>query len=148
MLHVNVTVAIKHDIGENDSKDPPIFFQTCYMRLTHPDDEINADLFLALPANVVHTIDTSSPLCPPELRSRRTGFPRMSKRVDDFEDPDNELTSDLKRANNMEFRNKVQQYMDRSELEIIVLVDISFHKNIFAPLCLCIFFVSGDYTIF
>lgn len=115
--------AVKHDVDDSDSADPPVFFQACYMRLTHPDDEVNADLFLALPANVVHTIDTSSPLCPPGLRSRRTGFPRMSRRVDDFEDADNELTSDLKRANGLDFRGKVRQFMDRSEVEIIVLVE-------------------------
>jgi potassium inwardly-rectifying channel subfamily J len=122
--------AIKHDVnragdGTDPCVDPPIFFQTCNMRLNHPDDEVSGSLFLALPATVVHHIDTSSPLVPYELRSRRSRWPRMAKRVDQFDDDENECTQDeLQHAESIgHFRNKVREYMNSARIEIIVLVE-------------------------
>ena len=40
-------------------------FQTCSMRLNHPDDELGAMLLLCLPQTVVHEISPWSPLMPP-----------------------------------------------------------------------------------
>ena len=44
-------------------------FQQHNMRLCHPDDELGAFLFLAIPATVVHRIDPWSPLAPPRQPS-------------------------------------------------------------------------------
>lgn len=41
------------------------FFQTCAMRLSHPNDELGGMLLLCLPQLVVHELDDSSPLVPP-----------------------------------------------------------------------------------
>ena len=41
-------------------------FQTCSMRLNHPDDELGSMLLLALPQCVVHEINAWSPLMPPK----------------------------------------------------------------------------------
>ena len=42
-------------------------FQTRYMRLQNPNDELGANLFLSIPCTVVHAIDNWSPLFPPDV---------------------------------------------------------------------------------
>ena len=54
------------------NRDPVVrgqvsFFQTCAMRLNHPNDELGGMLLLCLPQLVVHEIDLWSPLYPPPL---------------------------------------------------------------------------------
>ena len=39
-------------------------FQSCFLRLQHPDDELGAPLLLTLPSTVVHRVDRWSPLWP------------------------------------------------------------------------------------
>ena len=54
------------------NRDPVVrgqtsYFQTCAMRLNHPNDELGSMLLLCLPQVVVHEIDLWSPLYPPPL---------------------------------------------------------------------------------
>ena len=54
------------------NRDPVVrgqvsFFQTCAMRLNHPNDELGGMLLLCLPQLVVHEIDLWSPLYPPPV---------------------------------------------------------------------------------
>lgn len=46
---------------------PAAQFQTCAMRLNHPNDELGGMLLLCLPQLVVHEIDAHSPLMPPPV---------------------------------------------------------------------------------
>lgn len=48
------------------------FFQTCSMRLNHPNDELGSGLLLCLPQVVVHEMDISSPLVPPAVWASAT----------------------------------------------------------------------------
>ncbi len=105
-----------------DQTSPNLFFQSTYMRLTQPDDDLGGHLFLSLPSNVIHHIDTSSPLCPSKLRSKRTQFPRLVKRYDDFEDEDNVLATDHKNAF-PHLREGIHEHLTSKDIEIIVLVE-------------------------
>ena len=109
-----------HDFPDQTS--PNLFFQSTYMRLTQPDDDLGGHLFLSLPSNVIHHIDTSSPLCPSKLRSKRTQFPRLVKRYDDFEDEDNVLATDHKNAF-PHLREGIHEHLTSKDIEIIVLVE-------------------------
>lgn len=51
------------DVVQHDMSN----FQTCSMRLNHPNDELGGMLLLCLPQLVVHEIDAMSPLMPPPL---------------------------------------------------------------------------------
>jgi hypothetical protein len=63
---------------ESDSPAPKRFastyFQTCRMRLNHPNDELDRNMLLILPQVVVHELDAWSPLmAPPTWVSADTG---------------------------------------------------------------------------
>ncbi len=107
---------------DNDQTSPNLFFKQTYMRLTQPDDDLGGHLFLSLPSNVIHHIDTSSPLCPSNMRSERTKYPRVTKRYDDFEDEDNILANDHKKAY-PKLREGINDHLNSADLEIIVLVE-------------------------
>jgi len=47
------------------SEKDRVYFQTCTMRLNHPNDETGSMILMCMPQLVVHEIDASSPLYPP-----------------------------------------------------------------------------------
>ena len=49
------------------------FFQSQYMRLQHPNDDLGGYLILHMPALVVHRVDAWSPLIPPLTGTRPVG---------------------------------------------------------------------------
>ena len=111
-----------NNMDNHDQTSPNLFFKQTYMRLTQPDDDLGGHLFLSLPSNVIHHIDTSSPLCPRNLRSARTRYPRVVKRYDDFEDGDNVFVNDHKKAY-PNLREGINDHLNSADLEIIVLVE-------------------------
>ncbi|GBG24824.1 Inward rectifier potassium channel 2 [Hondaea fermentalgiana] len=85
-----------------------VHFQTRYMRLQNPNDELGGVLFLSVPCTVVHCIDQWSPLMPPSLSrltwendnddfvhnsSNRYIFPGLILREADTETGDRDGTS-------------------------------------------------------
>jgi potassium inwardly-rectifying channel subfamily J len=48
-----------------DNNNSTSYFQTCSMRLNHPNDELGGMLLLCLPQLIVHELDVMSPLMPP-----------------------------------------------------------------------------------
>jgi hypothetical protein len=57
---------VRHDRGPEVGGETS-YFQTCTMRLNHPNDELGGMLLLCLPQIVVHEIDLWSPLYPPPV---------------------------------------------------------------------------------
>jgi len=57
------TYAVFHETDGTDT----VHFQTRYMRLQNPNDELGGVLFLSVPCTVVHAIDQWSPLMSPEM---------------------------------------------------------------------------------
>jgi hypothetical protein len=55
------------------------FFQTCSMRLNHPNDELGSGLLLCLPQVVVHEMDSASPLVPPAVWASATKMHRWRR---------------------------------------------------------------------
>lgn len=55
--------AVRHERDQHGDIIAP--FQTCAMRLNHPDDSLGGMLLMCLPQVIVHEIDCSSPLMPP-----------------------------------------------------------------------------------
>ena len=53
------------NISKRENKKNYTNFQTCHMRLNHPNDELGGMLLLCLPQTIVHEIDIGSPLMPP-----------------------------------------------------------------------------------
>lgn len=80
-------LAVFRETGEGS----PTPFQTRSMRITRPDDEIGARLWLSVPCTVLHEIDVFSPLAPKVLAeqpkvafcSMPTRFPNPPRRVID-----------------------------------------------------------------
>jgi hypothetical protein len=57
---------IKKERGTNSSgRKDRLYFQTCSMRINHPDDELGGMILMCMPQIVVHELDASSPLMPP-----------------------------------------------------------------------------------
>jgi potassium inwardly-rectifying channel subfamily J len=57
--------SIQNNNNNNKNKKNYTNFQTCHMRLNHPNDELGGMLLLCLPQTIVHEIDICSPLMPP-----------------------------------------------------------------------------------
>lgn len=67
-----------------NERDPEVggevaFFQTCSMRLNHPNDELGSGLLLCLPQVVVHEMDSASPMMPPAVWADATKFHRWKQ---------------------------------------------------------------------
>ena len=56
---------IRHERDSSGKTCAP--FQTCAMRLSHPNDETGGTLLMCLPQLIVHEIDCHSPLMPPPM---------------------------------------------------------------------------------
>lgn len=56
----------KNDIDTIEEKYTS-YFQTCTMRLSHPNDELGGMLLLCLPQLIVHEMNPTSPLVPPPI---------------------------------------------------------------------------------
>ena len=63
--------AVRHERDMDGAVIAP--FQTCSMRLNHPNDELGGMLLMCLPQVVVHEIDHASPLMPPPVWSSAQG---------------------------------------------------------------------------
>jgi len=57
----------KNDDGKSDEQKYMSYFQTCTMRLSHPNDELGGMLLLCLPQLIVHEMNSLSPLVPPPI---------------------------------------------------------------------------------
>ena len=60
--HVRM-IAVFHEV----TKNAPALWQTRVMRITRPDDQLGARLWLSVPNIILHEIDAWSPLAPSEL---------------------------------------------------------------------------------
>lgn len=96
-------------------------FQTCSMRLKHPDDETGSMLLLCLPQVVIHRVDASSPLMPPPQWVRA-----------ECEGKEHEYTSSSERWSEDERfetpaqaheRLVIQKYMLDRSIEVIAVVE-------------------------
>jgi len=84
---IGVTVRVMAVFHE-PSEFSPTYFQTRAMRITRPDDELGAKLWLSVPAVVMHEIDPWSPLAPLNIAhppkipdsAAPTRFPQPSQR--------------------------------------------------------------------
>lgn len=57
----------KNDDGKHDEQKFMSYFQTCTMRLSHPNDELGGMLLLCLPQLIVHEMNSLSPIVPPPI---------------------------------------------------------------------------------
>ena len=57
----------KYDNEIKKEEEYTSYFQTCTMRLSHPNDELGGMLLLCLPQLIVHEMNSSSPLVPPPI---------------------------------------------------------------------------------
>ena len=57
----------KNDDIKRDEQKYMSYFQTCTMRLSHPNDELGGMLLLCLPQLIVHEMNSLSPLVPPPI---------------------------------------------------------------------------------
>jgi hypothetical protein len=66
LLEAHVRVyAVKKQTDSNGNVE---YFQTQFMRLQSPDDQLGAPILLALPSRVIHRLDAWSPLVPSPTR--------------------------------------------------------------------------------
>eukprot|EP00047_Mylnosiga_fluctuans_P018144 m.67467 g.67467 ORF g.67467 m.67467 type:complete len:443 (+) comp7453_c0_seq2:36-1364(+) len=82
--------AFRHVRGANGETT---YFQSHYMKLNHPNDDLGGMIILNVPCMVVHRVDAWSPLLPPQTGPRPRGqgvsnsfrFPEVLQRAYDFE---------------------------------------------------------------
>lgn len=67
LIEAHVRLYLVRHNREPEAGGPVNFYQTCTMRLNHPNDELGGMLLLCLPQTIVHEIDVWSPLYPPPV---------------------------------------------------------------------------------
>lgn len=99
-------------------------FQTCAMRLEHPDDSLGGMLFLSLPQTIVHRIDPWSPLFPGGCEgsdpSSAARFPNVVERQSDVESGGRAVGG---RVPPPPSRAVLSEHLKKSEFEILCLVE-------------------------